>query len=485
MNRLRLSLFILLFTVPILAADQFASVRDSIRVQLVQRQVPSVAVAVAKGDKIIWEEGFGWANREKRIPASEHITYSLASISKPISATALMTLVKAGKIDLDKPINDYLGSAKLRARVGDVREATVRTVANHSSGLPLHYQFFYEDEPSRPPSPDETILRFGNLLTIPGEHYQYSNLGFGILGYVISRVSGKTYSDFMREEVFLKLGMTRSSVYISPALTEFQAVRYGTDGLPIPPYEFDHAGASAVYASAHDLVRFGMFHLKTHLAEQATILPDSLIDEMQKPTMKTGPEDHYGIGWSISDRSGYHVVSHTGGMPGVATVLRIVPAEKLAVVVLCNASDSLPHRIADEIMADMLPNWKAPPNGPRSPRGELVPPRELVGVWKGKVSTYEAEIPLAVRVQESGDIHVELGDQLKTVLNNAQYEDGFLTGRIAGNIGIKDVSRRPCTLTLNLKLRNGTTLNGAVTAMAEQSTRVGYALTQWVNLAKQ
>jgi len=315
-NRLRLSLFILLFTVPILAADQFASVRDSIRVQLVQRQVPSVAVAVAKGDKIIWEEGFGWANREKRIPASEHITYSLASISKPISATALMTLVKAGKIDLDKPINDYLGSAKLRARVGDVREATVRTVANHSSGLPLHYQFFYEDEPSRPPSPDETILRFGNLLTIPGEHYQYSNLGFGILGYVISRVSGKTYSDFMREEVFLKLGMTRSSVYISPALTEFQAVRYGTDGLPIPPYEFDHAAASAVYASAHDLVRFGMFHLKTHLAEQATILPDSLIDEMQKPTMKTGPEDHYGIGWSISDRSGYHVVSHTGGCPG-------------------------------------------------------------------------------------------------------------------------------------------------------------------------
>jgi CubicO group peptidase (beta-lactamase class C family) len=97
-NRLRLSLCILLFTVPILAADQFASVRDSIRVQLVQRQLPSVAVAVAKGDKIIWEAGFGWANREKRIPASEHITYSLASISKPISATALMTLVKAGNI---------------------------------------------------------------------------------------------------------------------------------------------------------------------------------------------------------------------------------------------------------------------------------------------------------------------------------------------------------------------------------------------------
>ncbi|MGA7341723.1 MAG: serine hydrolase domain-containing protein, partial [Terracidiphilus sp.] len=239
------------------AQDQFDGVRASIRKRITDQSVPSVAVAVAQHGKIIWEEGFGWADRENGIPATENTMYSLASISKPITATALMTLVQAGKIDLDKPINDYLGDAKLKARIGDANDATVRRVANHSSGLPLHYQFFLSNEPYQKPSYDETILRYGNLVTIPGEHYQYSNLGFGIVGYVLSRVSGEGYADFMRDAVFLKLGMTHTSVGVGPGLEKFQAIRYDQKGSPIPFYDFDHPGASAIYSSAHDLVRFG------------------------------------------------------------------------------------------------------------------------------------------------------------------------------------------------------------------------------------
>ena len=77
-----------------------------------------------KGGHILWEQGFGWADREKRIPAAANTMYSLASISKPLTATALMTLVAAGKIDLDKTVNDYLGYAKIRARIGNADDAT-------------------------------------------------------------------------------------------------------------------------------------------------------------------------------------------------------------------------------------------------------------------------------------------------------------------------------------------------------------------------
>src|SRR5438045_1837670 len=126
---------LLLFLLCRLHADQFDSVRDSIRRQLVETQAPSIAVAVAKDGRIIWEQGFGWADREKRIAAGEHTMYSLASISKPITATGLMTLVQAGKIDLDRPVNEYLGNAKVRGRAGDAAQATVRRIANHSSGL--------------------------------------------------------------------------------------------------------------------------------------------------------------------------------------------------------------------------------------------------------------------------------------------------------------------------------------------------------------
>src|SRR5881409_4243319 len=99
--------------------DVFGAVRDLIRTRLVDQVIPSLAVAVAREGEILWEEGFGWADRENRVPATEHTMYSLASISKPITATGLMVLKEQGKIDLDRPIDDYLGDAKLTARVGE------------------------------------------------------------------------------------------------------------------------------------------------------------------------------------------------------------------------------------------------------------------------------------------------------------------------------------------------------------------------------
>ena len=265
--------------------DQFDSIRDFIRARMTEKQVPSCAVAVARDGKILWEEGFGWADRENRIPATEHTMYSLGSTTKPFTATALMTLVEKKRIDLDRPINQYLGNAKVRARVGNADDATVRRVANHSAGLPVHAQFFFSDEPFRPPSMDETILRYGNLVTIPGEKFEYSNLGYGILGYVISRVSGQSYEDYMRQSVFLKLGLTHTSVGIGPGLEKFAAVPYARNGLPIPHSDLDVPGAGAIYSSANDLIRFAMFHLKAHLPDQVPILSDASIEEMQTPTV--------------------------------------------------------------------------------------------------------------------------------------------------------------------------------------------------------
>ena len=106
-------------------------------------------------------------------------------------------------------------------------------MANHTAGLPLHYQFFYEDEPYRRPAMDETIRRYGNLVTAPGERFQYSNLGYGLLDYVTERLSGKGYADFMRQEVFLPLGLTRASVGVGPGLEPYAATRYGGGGMAV------------------------------------------------------------------------------------------------------------------------------------------------------------------------------------------------------------------------------------------------------------
>src|SRR5690242_16197171 len=89
------------------SADQFDEIRAFIRQRLTETSTPSIAVAVARDGRIIWEEGFGWADRENLTPATENTMYSLASISKPMTATGLMILVQNGKVALDKPVNDY------------------------------------------------------------------------------------------------------------------------------------------------------------------------------------------------------------------------------------------------------------------------------------------------------------------------------------------------------------------------------------------
>ncbi len=469
------------------AVDGFDGVRSLIRREMTERQVPSVAVAVARDGRIVWEEAFGWADRENRVAATPHTQYSLASISKPITATGLMILKERGLIDLDRPVNDYLGDAKVNVRVGDPAGATVRRVANHTAGLPLHYQFFYDDEPYRAPSRDETILRYANAVTAPGERYHYSNLGYGILDYVISRVSGKSYRDFMRTEVFVPLGLTHMSVDVDAALQQQPAVRYGTDGLPIPFYAFDHPGGSAVYASAHDLIRFAMFHLKSHLPDQKPILTDASIDEMHRATADTGNGQGYGIGWATTEYSGGRLsVSHTGGMGGVSTSLRLFPAEKIAIAVLTNAgSHPVAGLVMEEIMTTVLPGTKRPPvtTPPAAPPG-FTPPAELIGRWSGQVHTHRAPLPFTLEIKTDGDVHARLGAQLQTLLNRAALRDGYLTGTMMGDIGTEDASRTPHTLSVTLKLRGGA-LVGGITAMSLPAKRVGNALTHWVELKKE
>jgi CubicO group peptidase (beta-lactamase class C family) len=494
-----------IFPCVLLAQDQFASVRSSIRTKMQERNVPSIAVAVAQDGKIMWEEGFGWADREKRTPADANTMYSLASISKPLTATALMTLVSAGKIDLDKPINDYLGNAKLHAWVGDAKDATVRRVANHSSGLPEHFQFFYENEAWRAPSMNETVFRFGNLVTAPGERFQYSNLGYGLLDDVIARVSGKTFADYMHQEVFLKLGMTRSSVGSDTGLGGFEATRYdGEDIVPIVDYTTDHPGASEIYASAHDLALFGMFTLKAHLPNQAAILSDASLDAMQEPAIFSRPGVGYGIGWEKDTTAGPAIVSHSGGMPGVATWLRLVPAQKLVIVVLCNEDDRLAHTIADEITAKLVPGWKLPPVA--APRPAFVPAKDLIGRWEGAVKTYHSTKPFSLTVLATGEIRVQLENQPPTLLSKISFEDGVLRGVFRGDIDLPEAARRPYVVSISLKQRDGSVLNGSITARADgsgtmttynvatpgggpagavQVEKDTFVLTQWGELRKQ
>src|SRR5262249_34926563 len=145
------------------SADQFDTVRDLVRRKLEQHEAPSITVAVAHNGRIIWEEAFGWADKEKKRMATVHTPYRLGSVSKPITATAVMVARERGQVKLDQPINDYMSEPKLRAGIGSVSDATVRSVLQHMAGLPEYSEGYYRDEAGQLPSLETVVKRYGIL----------------------------------------------------------------------------------------------------------------------------------------------------------------------------------------------------------------------------------------------------------------------------------------------------------------------------------
>jgi len=478
-------------------------VRAHIRQLVEDGSVPSMAIAVTRDGTIVWEEGFGYADSKGELEATEHTPYALASISKPLTATGLMLLVERGLVDLDAPINSYLGDAKLVARVGDVDGATVRRVAGHTAGLRLHSQHYYAGEPA-PPSMATTIERYGRLVTAPGERWQYANLGYGLLGHVIERVSGQEYADFMRDELFTPLGMENTWVATSTDPDPRVATKLTADGAIIPPYLSDCPGASNIHGSAHDLILFAQSLMAPGEDLISAILTNESIAEMQQPSPSTGPSkpwerdgSGYGIGWSIgATDQGLRVVMHNGGTAGVSTVLALVPEDDLAVAVLSNTHGDWPDVILVETMCALQgldPAQFLPAAGaPRASGAET--PRDLEGHWTGTVSTPDAELPLEINIDASAVVTVTLADLPQRRLQDLTYGQRaphllnvgggpYLRGWIRGDLVSADASRgQPHRLWLELKLRDPE-LSGVVVVFSQREPPAG-PLSYWVTLSE-
>ena len=265
---------------------------------------------------------------------------------------------------------------------------------------------------------------------------------------------------------------------------------------PLPFYTFDHLGASAVYSSAHDLVRFAMFHLKDHLPDQQQILDDQTIDLMHRATISVeGSKQFYALGFSgTSDEYGFLSVGHDGGMPGVRTIMRIYPAEDLAVVVLTNCSPSevsgekdVIVEIEQDVAAAVLPRYadarRAKPNHPEQPPEPYSPRPELIGTWSGTVRTWQSTLPLKLVFQPNGDIHVKIADQFETLLNKPHWQGKMLVGLFPGFIPTPDANRLRHYVLLELWLRNGM-LQGEANAEASDLEPAHYSLSSYVELKR-
>lgn len=456
-----------------------AKLQRRIEEEFAESGAASLTMAVAQDGKTIWEHSWGWADKEAKIPATPETVYSLASVTKPLTSTGLMILAERGKLRLDAPLDDYLGGPKLRAFSFQAKEATVRRVATHTAGLPLHAQCFYADEPKRLPAIEESIRRYGILVRPPGERFEYSNFGYALLSRVISHVSGQGYEEFMRREVFEPLGMetTCFPVRFEPG----QSVRYSPAGTRLPFFDLDTRGGSCAYASVRDLVRFSSLHLNTLGANQKRILTARSIDELARPTANSP----FSAGWRSEDRKGIRLLMFGGGMDGVSTWIMLIPAKRAAIVALCNKRMDLPGPMSSAVLREMFPDIRSIIEPPVSPERRFEPVRNRFrGEWRGAVFTHQQELPFCIRLKsELLGGTVQLANREEIHVPNLCSVDGRLCGSFPEDIGTDDV-RRPHRLRFELTLRSGNKLDGPITSHSSPAGKIGDSLASFVSLKK-
>lgn len=457
---------LLLLLVPqnVPAPPEFQEVRRFIAESVEKGASPSFAVAVVRDGRVVWAEGFGGTGADS--------VYLLASVSKPITATGLMVLKDRGLIDLDAPANRYLGEAKLRALAGSADEITVRRLANHTGGLVTHWNFFYEGNP--PPPRDESIRRYGFAGSPPGKEWIYSNFAFGVLDYITERVAQAPWREFMEKNVYDPLGMKRTSDRVRNGTAAAPHER-DAEGrwTPVKPYTFDHPGASAIWSSANDLAKFLRMHLGDGEADGVRILTAESAREMRRQTSSRADGGGTGVGWGLDGTS----FSHSGGMPGVTTLLVGYPEARAGVVALANASGCpLPQQVSGRVAAVLFKGER-----PRGRRGRAEPPlsARFTGAWKGKLSHWSGDIPVSLRVDEDFSATVELdGRALK--LERVSWRGGVLTGETSADLKTDTGFRGKPTLQFHLRSEGGRVV-GVCLALAPKY----FCLPHWVELREE
>lgn len=422
----------------------------------------SVSVAVAQDGEVVFADAWGAADVESGRAATVDTAYLSASVTKPVTATAICAAADAGLLSLDDPLEKYLGLSLPRRGFS---APTVRQTLQHRAGFGVHFDFAYDKEPA---SLADTVAHYGGLFREPDTAFEYSNLGYGLLDAVLRNVSGREPADYVRASVFEPLGM--SSAHIGPSYVGDSASRYTADGRRYPDYDTTHRGASLLWSSAPDLVRFG-------LGAPGLLAPATAAAVFDPRPYNA--DQGYGLGWFVSTGEP-RIVSHSGSMGGVATMLVVVPERKLAVAVLTNRSGSnVRTALLDHVLTELVPGFTRALLPPGDSAERLSPLPQ--GIWTGGIETHDRLLPITVTIAD-GEVEVNVdGHAARTTAIAWDLQVTVPVRLVAPNVG-------PWSPDLMLSLEAGPDgeLTGSASAFPEGDTAgwLGDGLSHHVRLTR-
>lgn len=300
-------------------------------------------VLISKNDKIIYKKSFGYADAENLKMNAENSIFSIASVTKSLTAVGIMKLVEQGKLTLETPISTYFPDFIPEYS----KQITIRHLLNHSSGMQANIGRI-DDQGNglmpgvNPISLNELFEKFkaSKLKYEPGAGYEYNNLGYTLLAYIIEAVTQLSYADYMEQTVFAPANMRNTSIndYKVSSQRAFSHIGLGMNKfskLKSVIHSSWLKGAGDINSTTGDLYNF------MQALDNGTVLQKASVEKLYSYTQTRGVNDSkYGLGWVIETKGGEKWINHTGLLPGSTAIIGSFPREDITIIILSNATST-------------------------------------------------------------------------------------------------------------------------------------------------
>ena len=330
------------------------SVARYVTAEMQRQKIPGLSIAIVRGDSILLARGFGFANMEHRVPASDSTIYQSGSLGKQFTATAVGMLAEQGRINLDDRITRWFPEGR-----GTWDSVSVRHLLTHTSGVPDYTDSMID---LRKDYTEEQLVRVAakQRLDFPaGTSWSYSNTGYLLLGVIVHRVTGRFYGDVLQKMLFAPLGM-RTRVISEADIVPNRAAGYRLVDEQVKNQEWvspslNTTADGALYLTVNDLAKWAL------ALKQQRLPATRVLEEAWTPVrLADGGTFPYGYGWDLSAQRTHRRIGHTGSWQGFKTAIFRYPELDLSVAVLANLAEATPGPIAEGIAGIIEPSLQPP-----------------------------------------------------------------------------------------------------------------------------
>lgn len=305
-----------------------------------ENETVGIAAGFSINGKLNWQEAAGFSNLEEKIPFDIATKTRIASISKTMTAIAIMQLYEQGKLKLDEPIQTYLPDYP-KKKEGEI---TIRQLLQHSSGLDGYKNNKEQENKTNYANLSEAVSIFKDrkLIAAPGKEFNYTTYGYVVLGCIIESVSGMSYESYMQTNIWDPAHMTNTGIeHLDTVIPNKSMIYHKKSAGKIKEAEqtnlSDRIPGGGLYSTVTDMLRFGDAVLDFTLIQESTF--NMMVEN---PSLKTH-ENSYGLGWYLYGENPNYgdVYGHTGTQTGASTFLVLLPEQKTTIVVLSNTSSAI------------------------------------------------------------------------------------------------------------------------------------------------